>query len=80
MSLLNWNSSQHYDPNDKPCTQCDGPTNLRSHNGEVVHKVCAEDWNDCNATAPRFEHEGRDLGTTQFHSDLPRKNRDEGTA
>ncbi|WP_316771742.1 hypothetical protein [Streptomyces sasae] len=73
MGLLNWNSSVHYEPWDKPCTQCERPTPLRSHNGEAVHKVCAEEWNDSNPGAPRFVHNGRDLGTTQFHSDIPRK-------
>ena len=78
MALLNWNSGEHYDSKVKSCTQCGGGTPLRSHTGEAVHKVCAETWNENNPTAPRFEHEGRDLGTTQFHSDLPRQSRKEG--
>ncbi|WP_233273369.1 hypothetical protein [Streptomyces broussonetiae] len=78
MGLLNWNSNQHYDPKAKPCTECGTTTPLRSHAGEAVHKVCAEDWNDRNPNAARYEHEGRDLGTKRFHSDPPRKNGKEG--
>ncbi|MET9565084.1 hypothetical protein [Streptomyces tauricus] len=78
MGLLNWNSGEHFDHGgDCPCTQCGKPTPLRSHDGEPVHKVCAEDWNDRTPTAPRFEHEGRDLGTARYHSDPPRKSRKE---
>ncbi|MEX3102269.1 MULTISPECIES: hypothetical protein [unclassified Streptomyces] len=80
MGLLDWKSSQHYDPQAKPCTECTATTPLRSHAGEPVHKVCAEDWNDRNPNAPRFEHDGHDLGTTRFHSDPPRKSRKEGAA
>ncbi|CAL9513086.1 hypothetical protein SUDANB174_03663 [Streptomyces sp. enrichment culture] len=79
VGLLNWNSGQHYDhAGDCPCTQCGKPTPLRSHAGEPVHKVCAEDWNDRNPNAPRHEHDGRDLGTSRFHSDPPRKSRKGG--
>ncbi|MFH8793976.1 hypothetical protein [Streptomyces sp. NPDC017941] len=68
MGLLNWNSSQHYDhTGDCPCTLCGKPTPLRSHSGEAVHKVCAEDWNDANP------------GATRFHSDPPKKKGKEGT-
>jgi hypothetical protein len=76
---LNWTSSQHYDHNgDCPCTQCGKPTPMRSHDGEPVHKVCAEDWNDRNPNAPRHQHDGRDLGTRRFHSDPLRKTRKDG--
>ncbi|MFH8464978.1 hypothetical protein [Streptomyces sp. NPDC017991] len=79
MGLLNWNSSEHFDHGgDCPCTQCGKPTPLRSHDGEPVHKVCAEDWNDRTPTAPRFQHEGRDLGTARYHSDPPRKSGKDG--
>ncbi|MDI3387047.1 hypothetical protein QIS99_12685 [Streptomyces sp. B-S-A8] len=79
MGLLNWNSSQHYESDAKPCTQCDTTTPLRSHAGEPVHKVCAEDWNDRNPNAARVIHDdGQDLGTTRYHSDRPRKSRKEG--
>lgn len=80
MGLLNWNSGQHFDHGDTcACTQCGKRTPLRAHSGEPVHKVCAETWNDNNPTAPRHEHEGRDLGTTRYHSDPPRKSRKEST-
>ncbi|WAU79672.1 hypothetical protein O1Q96_07895 [Streptomyces sp. Qhu-G9] len=79
MGLLNWNSGQHFDHGgDCPCTQCGKPTPLRSHDGEPVHKVCAEDWNDRNPAAPRHQHEGHDLGTARYHSDPPRKSRKDG--
>ncbi|MER5927823.1 hypothetical protein [Streptomyces mirabilis] len=76
VGLLDWRDSQHFDDSgDKPCTQCRGTTPMRSHAGEPVHKVCAEDWNDRNPDAPRQQHEGRDLGTARYHSDPARKRR-----
>jgi hypothetical protein len=79
VGLLNWTSGQHFDHGENcSCTQCGKPTPMRSHAGEPVHKVCAEDWNDRNPGAPRYEHNGHDLGTTRYHSDHPRKNRRDG--
>ncbi|MGW1393189.1 hypothetical protein ACWD6Q_16105 [Streptomyces nigra] len=79
MALLDWRSSEHYDHGGNcPCTQCGKPTPLRSHDGEPVHKVCAEDWNDRNSNAPRHQHDGHNLGTRRFHSDPPRKTRKDG--
>jgi hypothetical protein len=40
---------------------------MRSHRGEPVHKVCAEDWNDRTPNAPRHIRDGRDRGTERFH-------------
>ncbi|MDX3528233.1 hypothetical protein P1P75_17755 [Streptomyces sp. ID05-39B] len=43
--LLVWRDNQHFDRwQDLPCTLCGQPTPMRSHSGEPVHKVCAEDW------------------------------------
>lgn len=81
MSLLDWRGRHHFDEAEDgalPCTQCNVTTPMRSHTGEPVHKVCAEDWNNRNPDAPRHEHEGRDLGTRRFHSDPPHKNRKDG--
>jgi hypothetical protein len=76
MGLLNWSSGEHFDHSgDCACSQCGKPTPMRSHSGESVHKVCAEDW---NPSAPRHQHEGRDLGTSRYHSDPPRKSRKDG--
>ncbi|MEW2571369.1 hypothetical protein [Streptomyces sp. NPDC047070] len=81
MGLLNWRSGDHFEHGENcPCTQCGKPTPLRSHAGEPVHKVCAEDWNDRNPSAPRFEHKGRDLGSRRFHSDLPNEKKRKGGA
>ncbi|MFD5121697.1 hypothetical protein [Streptomyces sp. NPDC058385] len=79
MGLLNWSSGEHFDHSgDCACSQCGKPTPMRSHNGEPVHKVCAEDWNDRTPGAPRHQHEGRDLGTSRYHCDPPRKSRKDG--
>ncbi|MGW6398914.1 hypothetical protein [Streptomyces sp. NPDC055134] len=79
MGLLNWSSNEHFDHSgDCACSQCGKPTPMRSHNGEPVHKVCAEDWNDSNPNSPRHQHEGRDLGTSRYHSDQPRRSRKDG--
>ncbi|OEJ28979.1 hypothetical protein AS594_35740 [Streptomyces agglomeratus] len=53
--LLVWRDSSHFNQwQDKPCVLCDRPTPLRSHKGEAVHKVCAEDWNAAHPTEVRF--------------------------
>ncbi|MFE4775253.1 hypothetical protein [Streptomyces sp. NPDC056713] len=79
MGLLNWSSGDHFDHSgDCACSQCGKPTPMRSHDGEAVHKVCAEDWNDRNPSASRHQHEGRALGTSRYHSDPPRKSRKDG--
>lgn len=41
--LLNWRDSSFRW--DEPCVLCEKPTPLRSHDGEAVHKTCAETWN-----------------------------------
>lgn len=42
--LLVWRDSCHFNRwEDASCVLCDRPTPLRSHKGEAVHKVCAED-------------------------------------
>ncbi|MFF2364907.1 hypothetical protein ACFVU0_19770 [Streptomyces sp. NPDC058122] len=78
MGLLDWRDGRHFDQSQdgaRPCTECRVTTPMRSHSGEPVHKVCAEDWNDSHPDAPRYEHDGRDLGTTRYHSDPPVKHR-----
>ncbi|MFD8338939.1 hypothetical protein ACFV42_40790 [Streptomyces solisilvae] len=79
-NLLNWRSGDHFDHSGaQPCVCCKVTTPLRSHAGEPVHKVCAEDWNDRNPQAPRvYANDAdpstrHDLGTTRFHSDQPKK-------
>ncbi|MGA5066158.1 hypothetical protein ACPB9E_20755 [Streptomyces exfoliatus] len=50
---------------------------MRSHTGEPVHKVCAEDWNAAHPGEPRrYTRPGpdrpqRDVGTWRFHNDGP---------
>ncbi|HWU10545.1 MAG TPA: hypothetical protein VN520_29985 [Streptomyces sp.] len=39
--LLDWRDALHF-RRDAPCRK---PTPLRSHTGEAVHKICAENWN-----------------------------------
>lgn len=65
---LDWRDSSHF-RRDAPCVLCRKPTPLRSHDGEPVHKVCAEAWN--------AEHPGE----TRFVSDAQAKRkRDDGHA
>lgn len=53
--LLQWRDSYHFDRRgDLPCALCGGDTPMRSHQGEPVHKVCAEAWNEAHPGEPRF--------------------------
>ncbi|MFF4673040.1 hypothetical protein ACFY1C_24850 [Streptomyces sp. NPDC001279] len=57
MPLLDWRDARHFDPRqDLPCTLCGRSTPIRSHAGEPVHKVCAEDWLDQHPTSDRFHN------------------------
>ncbi|MFG2658965.1 hypothetical protein [Streptomyces sp. NPDC048425] len=74
MPLLNWHEHQHFDhTGSRPCALCGKPTPLRSHDGEPVHKVCAEDWNDQHRDVPGHFYLNHDHGTVRFHSDPPKK-------
>ncbi|MFE4998627.1 hypothetical protein ACFRH4_46645 [Streptomyces mirabilis] len=54
-SLLDWRDARHFDRwQDLPCVLCGAPTPMRSHYGEPVHKVCAEDWISANPTEARL--------------------------
>ncbi|WP_423361473.1 hypothetical protein OH810_30735 (plasmid) [Streptomyces albidoflavus] len=61
--LLDWRAADHFGRS-APCVLCGRPTPLRSHQGESVHKTCAETW---NAEHP-FE--------VRFVSDAPVRRRD----
>ncbi|MFJ2820531.1 hypothetical protein ACIO7M_05350 [Streptomyces toxytricini] len=82
MGLLNWRDNRHFDHSgDCACTLCGKPTPMRSHRGEPVHKVCAEDWNDRHPDEPRQstppDRNGNStvLGSWRFFSDqAPKKN------
>ncbi len=50
---LDWRAGFHF-RSDTPCVLCSKPTPLRSHDGEPVHKVCAELWNAQHTGAVRF--------------------------
>ncbi|WP_052499216.1 hypothetical protein [Streptomyces vietnamensis] len=76
--LLDWGDGRHFDhTRDRPCCLCGRPTPMRSHAGEAVHKVCAEDWNATHPTEARRytpPSKGRpqhDVGTWRFHNDGP---------
>ncbi|MFF1561012.1 hypothetical protein [Streptomyces sp. NPDC058279] len=65
-AVLDWRDSRHFDRwQDRPCALCEGPTPMRSHHGEPVHKACAENWLAANPT------EARRLG--RFASDVQAK-------
>ncbi|MDQ1033624.1 hypothetical protein QFZ75_000040 [Streptomyces sp. V3I8] len=43
--LLDWRDARHFERwQDLPCVLCGRDTPMRSHHGEPVHKVCAENW------------------------------------
>lgn len=75
---LDWGDSSHFDPwTTRPCCLCGKPTPMRSHAGEAVHKVCAEEWNAMYPAEPRRytppapgRHQ-HDAGTWRFHNDGP---------
>ncbi|MEV5902852.1 hypothetical protein [Streptomyces sp. NPDC052127] len=71
--LLDWRDGRHFDRwQDLPCVLCHRPTPMRSHYGEPVHKVCAEDWITQHPTEARL---GR------FASDVqPKRPRDDDHA
>jgi hypothetical protein len=55
VGLLDWRDARHFDrTGDRPCVLCHKPTPLRSHDGEAVHKVCAELWMNTHPDATRF--------------------------
>ncbi|MFB8347993.1 hypothetical protein [Streptomyces niveus] len=41
--LLNWASSAHWSPNERPCRYCGHPTHLRDDKGVPADKLCTED-------------------------------------
>jgi hypothetical protein len=63
--LLDWRDSSHF-RREAPCVLCQKPTMLHSHDGEPVHKICAEAWN--------AQHPGK----ARFVSDLQRRRRSKG--
>ncbi|MFB7517431.1 hypothetical protein [Streptomyces sp. NPDC056144] len=76
--LLDWGDARHFDHHgDRPCCLCGRPTPMRSHAGEAVHKVCAEDWNATHPDEPRRytlpgkDRPQHDVGTWRFHNDGP---------
>ncbi|MFB6526283.1 hypothetical protein [Streptomyces sp. NPDC056399] len=76
--LLDWGDAQHFDhTRDRPCCLCGKPTPMRSHAGEPVHKVCAENWNAAHPGEPRRytrpvpDRPQHDVGTWRFHNDGP---------
>ncbi|MFJ9634987.1 hypothetical protein ACIRU8_45580 [Streptomyces sp. NPDC101175] len=53
--LLDWSDGRHFDHHGaRPCVLCGGLTPLCSHQGEPVHKVCAENWIAANAVESRL--------------------------
>ncbi|MGW0801304.1 hypothetical protein, partial [Streptomyces sp. NPDC002692] len=47
---------------DLPSVLCEQPTPMRSHYGEPVHKICAEEWISAN---PKQSRLGRFASDTQ---------------
>ncbi|MCM1948618.1 hypothetical protein NC315_25060 [Streptomyces sp. G2] len=76
--LLDWGDARHFDhTGNRPCCLCGKPTPMRTHGGEPVHKVCAEDWNATHPnearryTRPAPDRPQHDAGTWRFHNDGP---------
>ncbi|MFE0651801.1 hypothetical protein ACFVZH_24745 [Streptomyces sp. NPDC059534] len=77
--LLDWGDARHFDHTQgRPCCLCGRSTPMQSHAGEVVHKVCAEDWNAARTDEPRrytvatkAKPQQHDVGTWRFHNDGP---------
>lgn len=60
--LLDWHDGRHFDGRqDQPCALCGIPTPMRSHDGEPVHKACAEQWIAANPTEARLGRFASDL-------------------
>ncbi|MCX4581402.1 MULTISPECIES: hypothetical protein [unclassified Streptomyces] len=54
-NLLDWRDGRHFDRwQDLPCVLCEKPTPMRSHYGEPVHKICAEEWGRAHPTEARM--------------------------
>ncbi|MGW2679330.1 hypothetical protein [Streptomyces sp. NPDC001436] len=75
---LDWGDRRHFDPGPaRPCCLCGICTPMRSHAGEAVHKVCAEEWNATHVdearryTPPAPGKPQHDAGTWRFHNDGP---------
>ncbi|MFE7410221.1 hypothetical protein [Streptomyces laurentii] len=79
--ILDWGEPRHFDHRrDQPCCLCGRPTPMRSHDGEPVHKACAEQWNHTHPDTPRLysppdktdpTRPQHDIGTRRFHNDGP---------
>ena len=51
MTCLDWsNGKTHWRDWTSPCRHCDGPTHLRTTDGEPAHKVCEEAAEDGERT------------------------------
>ncbi|MEU0034675.1 hypothetical protein [Streptomyces sp. NPDC006333] len=61
-TLLDWRDGRHFDRwQDLPCVLCERPTPMRSHYGEPVHKICAEEWITAHPTEARMGRFASDI-------------------
>lgn len=65
--LLDWRDASHFAWPER-CVLCREFTPLRSHDGEPVHKTCAESWNAANPGAARFVSDPPKSGKGKDHA------------
>lgn len=65
--LLDWRDASHFARPER-CVLCRQFTPLRSHDGEPVHKTCAESWNAANPGAARFVSDPPKNGKDKDHA------------
>ncbi|MFF8103276.1 hypothetical protein ACF07S_26655 [Streptomyces sp. NPDC016640] len=68
--LLGWRDARHFDRwQELPCMLCDTDTRMRSHDGEPVHKTCAESWIAANPVEARLGRCASDIQPRRRHDD-----------
>ncbi len=67
VQLLDWHDGRHFAWPEQ-CVLCRKTTPLRSHDGEAVHKTCAELWNARNPGETRFVSDPPKSGKSKDHA------------
>ncbi|MFD5473343.1 hypothetical protein [Streptomyces sp. NPDC127105] len=67
VQLLDWRDGRHFAWPER-CVLCRKTTPLRSHDGEAVHKTCAELWNARNPGETRFVSDPPKSGKSKDHA------------
>ncbi|MGW5679314.1 hypothetical protein ACWEV4_30255 [Streptomyces sp. NPDC003860] len=67
VQLLDWHDGRHFAWPEQ-CVLCRKTTPLRSHDGEAVHKTCAELWNAAHPGETRFVSDPPKSGKSKDHA------------